>query len=89
MKQNTKKNTKIKKNTRLRKRTYKKTTYKNHKNTINKNAKRKIGGNGGDEPPPTTRKRERKNDYVNSVNSVNNEINDNNKKAKTDNPIFN
>jgi hypothetical protein len=76
---NTKKNTKIKNNTRLRKRTYKKV--KNHKNTLN--AKRKIGGNGGYDPPPTTRKRERKND------DVNNEINDNNKKVKTDNPIHN
>jgi len=77
---NTKKNNKIKKNTKLRKRTYKKV--KNHKNTINTiNTKRKIGGNGEDEPPTTTLKREREG----NDNSVNN---DNNKKVKTDNPIY-
>jgi hypothetical protein len=85
MKQNTKINTK---NTKLRKKSKKtRKLNKKNKNTKNKNIIRKIGGNGGDEPPTTTRKRERK-DNDNDNDDENDEINDNNKKAKTDNPIY-
>jgi len=80
MKHNTKINTK---NTKLRKKSKKtRKLNKKNKNTKNKNTRRKIGGNGGNDTQmltETSRKRNR---------DDGNEIDDSNKKAKTDNPIY-